>query len=68
MKSGDNTTINIAEAIIEPFWDPNLSGFAQWQIEPGEAHGLAISQNWCWVQFEWARKPAAGPGDGASFC
>ena len=55
------TPINMAEAIFEPFWDPQLSGLAQWTVEPGEAHGLKVRQNWCWVTFEWARKPAAGP-------
>ncbi len=55
------TPINSAEAIIEPFWDPALSGFREWSVSPGEAHGLRVFQNWCWVQFEWARPPASGP-------
>ena len=36
---------NIAEAIFEPFWDPRLSGLAQWTLESGEAHGLVVAQN-----------------------
>jgi len=55
------TPINMAEAIIDPFWDPQLSGFKEWQIESGSEHGLQVSQNWCWVSFEWTRKPASGP-------
>lgn len=55
------TPINLAEAIIEPFWDPQLSGLKEWQIEPGTEHGLRVFQNWCWVGFEWARRPIKGP-------
>ncbi len=49
---------NTAEAILEPFWDPQLSQLDQWRIEPGTGHGLEVRQNWCWVAFEWARRPA----------
>ena len=55
------TPINMAEAIIEPFWDASLSGLGLWRIDAGDAHGLRVYQNWCWVGFEWARKPATGP-------
>ncbi len=55
------TPINLAEAIFEPFWDPQLSGLRHWIVEPGPGHGLKVAQNWCWVNFEWARKPATGP-------
>jgi len=55
------TPINVAEAIFEPFWDPALSGLADWQIEPGAAHGVRVRQDWCWVSFEWTSRPAAGP-------
>lgn len=53
--------INMAEAIIEPFWAPELSGLPKWQIDPGAGHGLRIRQNWSAVDFEWASKPPAGP-------
>ena len=53
--------INMAEAIIEPFWVPELSGLPKWRIDPGAGHGLRIRQNWSAVDFEWASKPAAGP-------
>lgn len=53
--------INMAEAIIEPFWIPELSGLGKWTVDPGTAHGLRITQNWSAVDFEWAAKPEAGP-------
>ena len=55
------TPINMAEAIFEPFWDPQLSGLAEWRVARGAAHGLRVFQNWCFVQFEWARRPVDGP-------
>ena len=55
------TPINMAEAIFEPFWDPELSGFAQWQVDDGADHGLTVYQWWCFVNYEWTRKPAQGP-------
>jgi hypothetical protein len=54
------TPINLAEAVFEPFWDPRLSGLAEWEIDPGDTHGLVVSQNWCWVTLEWARRPENG--------
>lgn len=53
--------INAAEAILDPFWDPDLSELKQWTVDPGAAHGLKVYQNWCWAAFEWARRPAGGP-------
>jgi hypothetical protein len=53
--------INMAEAIIEPFWTPELSGLAKWRVEPGTGYGLRIRQNWNAVDFEWASKPPTGP-------
>lgn len=55
------TPINAAEAIVEPFWDPYLSGLGEWQVECGDDWGLQVRQDWCWAAFEWRRKPAAGP-------
>lgn len=55
------TPINAAEAIIEPFWDPHLTGLKHWTVDDGAAHGLRVKQFWCSAQFEWARRPAAGP-------
>jgi hypothetical protein len=53
--------INTAEAIVEPFWAPGLSGFDQWTISPGHDWGLEVKQNWAAVDFEWVSKPAKGP-------
>ncbi len=53
--------INTGEAIIEPFWVPELSGFAKWHVDPGTDHGLSIRQNWSAVDFEWTSKPKEGP-------
>ncbi|MCE9592371.1 MAG: heparinase II/III-family protein [Planctomycetes bacterium] len=55
------TPINAAEAILDPLWDARLSGLKHWAIDPGDAHGLVVSQNWCWAAFEWTRRPASGP-------
>lgn len=55
------TPINMAESIIDAFWDPQLSGLKKWEIEPGHDHGLKVYQNWCNVAFEWTRKPSEGP-------
>ena len=55
------TPINIAEAIFEPFWDPSLSGFADWQVDSGSRHGLQVKQDWCWIAFEWTGQPTNGP-------
>jgi hypothetical protein len=53
--------INMAEAVIEPFWSPDLSGLSQWTIDSGNDHGLRVKQNWDVVYFEWASKPSQGP-------
>lgn len=55
------TVINAAEGILDPLWDPKISGLRHWQVEPGKAHGLRVWQNWCWSEFEWARRPVSGP-------
>lgn len=52
---------NEAEAIIEPFWTTELSGFEHWTVDQGDAHGLAIRQNWAAVDYEWASRPESGP-------
>jgi len=54
------TQINVAEAIIEPFWEPDLSGLPKWRIADGR-HGLQLTQTWASVQFQWTSKPEQGP-------
>ncbi|MBN1805595.1 MAG: heparinase II/III family protein [Sedimentisphaerales bacterium] len=53
--------INLAEAIIEPFWSAYLSRLDEWTVDSGDDHGLSIEQTWASVSFEWASGPAKGP-------
>jgi hypothetical protein len=55
------TPINMAEAIIEPFWDPGLSGLDGWSIKDGSGHGLKVGQTWCNVSVNWEKRPQGGP-------
>jgi len=52
---------NVAEAVFEPFWDPQLSRLSEWQVDEGRRHGLEVGQFWCWVEFSWTRSPRSGP-------
>lgn len=52
---------NDAEAIIEAFWQPEISGFDAWEIDDGTAHRLQIFQNWAAVDFQWQSRPDSGP-------
>lgn len=61
MKANPPVPINTAEAIWEPFYDPQLSGLPDWKIRKGSRHGLTVAQNWCAVVFEWTRRPRSGP-------
>jgi hypothetical protein len=53
--------INVAEAIIDPLWDPARSGLRKWKIAEGSKHCLRVQQYWCYSMFEWAHKPEKGP-------
>ena len=53
--------INVAEAIIEPFWDPDLSGLPKWHVDDGADHGLQVTQTWASVQFQWTSRPEHEP-------
>lgn len=55
------TPINEAEAVLEPFWEPVLSGLKQWAIQDGKAYGLEVTQTWAAVEFYWANRPETGP-------
>ena len=47
--------LNAAEAIIEPFWDPELSEFDKWKIDfPGKG-AVSYEQTWCMVGFKWMK-------------
>ncbi|MFA6242251.1 MAG: hypothetical protein WC655_15055 [Candidatus Hydrogenedentales bacterium] len=53
--------INVAEAIIEPFWDRELSGLPHWSIDPRDGCSLRVYQEWNAVYFEWTTSPTDGP-------
>ena len=55
---------NVAEAVFEPFWDPQLSRLSEWQVADDRRHGLEVRQFWCWVEFSWTRAPRSGPALG----
>ena len=48
--------INIAESIIEPFWDPQLSGLDNWTISKKNASFVSLEQIWCNAHFIWKEK------------
>lgn len=51
--------INRAEAIIEPFWDPEISELRRYRFEADEGTGGMVRQNWCWISFQWDRCAAS---------
>ncbi|HUW60770.1 MAG TPA: heparinase II/III family protein [Candidatus Bathyarchaeia archaeon] len=53
--------INEAEAIIVPFFSPEMETLKHWTVDPGDAYGLGVKQNWGAVDFEWASRPASCP-------
>lgn len=56
----DLTPINPAEAVIEAFYDPAISGLADWKKSPSGSHGFQATQGWAFVNAGWARKPSDG--------
>lgn len=54
------TFLNVGEAITDPFWDPESTTLAQWNIKDGKEYGLKVSQFWCWLWVEWADRPESG--------
>ncbi len=57
---------NVAEAVFEPFWDPQLSRLSEWQVADDRRHGLEVRQFWCWVEFSWTGAPRSGPALGGT--
>lgn len=55
------TRINAAEAVVEPFWDPALSGLKEWQQETAAARGVSVLQEWCKAAFSWQAAAAGEP-------
>lgn len=52
------TPINVAEAVFEPFWDPNLSGLDEWTVTAPPESDATVEQTWCWAAVEWTDPPA----------
>lgn len=46
-------SINTAEAIFEPFWDPELREMDRWSFELPEKTGTKLIDWWCSFNFEW---------------
>ena len=53
---------NVGEAIIEPFWDPSVSGLKDWKLADTGAQGVKVTQYWCYVPYEWMRTAPDGTG------
>ena len=51
--------INDAEAVIEAFWDTQLSDLNQYAFKAEKGTGARVVQAWCYVEFSWHR---AAPG------
>ena len=50
--------INTAEAILEPFWDPELCAIDRWTVDRNTETGTKLAQGWCNVSFEWQNSAA----------
>ena len=53
---------HVGEAIVEPFWDPAVSGLKEWKIADNGAEGVKVNQYWCYVPYEWSRTAKDGTG------
>ena len=45
--------INDAEAVIEPFFDGQISNLADYDFQPARGSGARVSQYWCWISLSW---------------
>ena len=44
--------INTAEAVFEPFWDPELREMEQWSFKLSDEAGTRLIDWWCGYNFE----------------
>lgn len=51
---------NVAEAIVDPFWDPRISTLDLWRVNNTQ-NGAEAKQNWCWVNYQWTKHATQGP-------
>ncbi len=54
------TPINIAEAVIEPFWNSDLYSLDSFNITADDALGFRIYPGWCSLPYEWAGRAPDG--------
>jgi hypothetical protein len=54
------TPVNVAEAIIDPFFEMGLSRFDEWNVKNGSEYGLDVKQTWCNVSFNWVERSRDG--------
>lgn len=54
--------MNVGEAMVEPFWDPSVSGLEEWELVETCAKGAKVQQYWCYVPFEWLEPDEEGRG------
>lgn len=47
--------INTAEAVFEPFWDPELREMEQWSFKLSDEAGTRLIDWWCSYNFEWQK-------------
>ncbi len=52
--------INSAEAIFEPFFDPDITELAAWTIGAPGAEGISHRQGWAFVTVNWVRPAPDG--------
>lgn len=53
---------HVGEAMVEPFWDPAVSGLKEWKIADNGAAGVKVNQYWCYVPYEWSKTAEDGTG------
>ena len=51
-------SINTAEAVLEPFWDPELREVGKWTVYKNDKTGTTLEEGWCNVSFEWQNSDA----------
>lgn len=53
---------HVGEAMVEPFWDPAVSGLKEWKVADNGAEGVKVNQYWCYVPYEWSKTASDGTG------
>ncbi|GKX28191.1 hypothetical protein SH1V18_06710 [Vallitalea longa] len=53
-------SVNVAETVVEAFWDPDLRNFQDWKIDDTKTKGLNFEDTWCAEAFSWTQRPKDG--------